>query len=576
MTESADAGTEWDLNPDRTLLAVREPGSGAVTCWPLAPSGQVTVHSPTWTLDTGGGPGWRLLGWASPHVLALWRREGGRSALRLDAVTDPAAPPACHRLVGRPVACAVAGDRTEVLVALSQAGRAVTCLHQVAGDSYLILRSGGVERTGAWDPRARLVAAHSGAGVELFGYDEEGLAGYDVDWPDGVTPVESVGGEADAIGLTGSAADGRIVPGLLHGPSRAVRWFPEHTGYTCAEVAPSGRALLLAAWEGEQYRYRIVDPAGALVAEPPPHPGLATDLRFSADEAHLVGWHQSPAQPPRLATWDIHTGATGGVRGASSASAVPMRWIHRWFAGATEPLPEWHFEPDRGARRCGVVVYLHGGPRTRLNQAYDPVIATLVRRGWSVLGMNYPGSSGYGAEYRERTRNDWGGEDAVAVARRVRALSAESSGSPVCLYGHSYGGYLALLVAAEVGPLLDGVAVWAPITDLPLLVESVSGVQRRWLDGELGSQRSDARWLRARSPVDRLSSLAHVRLLIGHGARDERCPVEQSRRLAAGLPGNQRYLEDAGGSHTPSDWQWWADEVAAHYEQPAAVREVAG
>jgi Prolyl oligopeptidase family len=570
VTEPAGAGSDWSTDPGRTMLALVGTGSAGASCRALTPSGRAD-GSPLWTLDPGEA-GWRLLGWAAPRLLALWRRDGDRSVLRIEDVTDPDASPTLHRLLGRPVACAVTGDRTEVLLALARGGRTVPCLYRATGDSYMLIDGAG--DTGAWDARARLVAVHGEDGVAFVRYDEHGRSAWEIEWPDGVTAVASVGGNAEAVGLTGLDTRDRAVPGLLHGPSGGVRWLPEHAGYTCAEIAPSGGALLLTAWDGEQYRYRVVDPVGRLLAEPRPTAGLTTDLRFTADEAHLLGWHQSPARAPQLITWDIHSGRTEAAWESAGPPVVPMTWAHRWFVDAGEPLPEWRFEPRPGPA-LGTVLYLHGGPRTRLNQAYDPVIAALVRDGWSVVGMNYPGSSGYGAEYRERTRGDWGGEDAAAVIRRIRALHAGSDGSPVCLYGHSYGGYLALLVAAEIAPLLDGVAVWAPITDLSLLAESVSGVQQRWLAAELGDRGTDASWLHARSPVYRLVELADVRLLVGHGADDERCPVGQSRRLAAGMSAAHRYLEDPAGAHAPSRWRWWADEVATHYRWSVSAREPA-
>jgi pimeloyl-ACP methyl ester carboxylesterase len=90
-------------------------------------------------------------------------------------------------------------------------------------------------------------------------------------------------------------------------------------------------------------------------------------------------------------------------------------------------------------------------------------------------------------------------------------------------------------------------------------------VQRRWLARELGDLRLDENAMLERSPIRHARKLSHVPLLIGHGSNDDRCPVEQSRRLVAELNGHHRYLEDRAGAHPPSDWQAWAAAVVAHF-----------
>jgi dipeptidyl aminopeptidase/acylaminoacyl peptidase len=218
------------------------------------------------------------------------------------------------------------------------------------------------------------------------------------------------------------------------------------------------------------------------------------------------------------------------------------------------------------------VLYLHGGPGGQLNQIYEPVIAALAGAGWTVRGVNYPGSSGYGPQDRDVVIGDWGGADARSVQRRLRSLHEGAGGRPICLYGQSYGGYLALLAAAAAPDLLSAVAVWAPVTDLPELLAATTGTQRRWLEGELGDLRSDPQQLWERSPVSQVSALLETPLLVGHGGRDEKCPIEQSRRLiellgeqppAAGLV---QYLEDADSPHTSLHWDQWIGTVLAHYE----------
>ena len=164
----------------------------------------------------------------------------------------------------------------------------------------------------------------------------------------------------------------------------------------------------------------------------------------------------------------------------------------------------------------------------------------------------------------------------------MRSLRAEFGGRPICLYGQSYGAYLALLVAPAVRRLLHAVAVWAPVTDLPHLLATSSGVRRQWLEEELGALRTDPGRLALRSPISHVSELAGTQLLIGHGRLDDRCPVEQSRRLVRLLSarppdeGSVRYLEEADSPHTPATWRRWTGAVTAHFGRVNAPLAWAG
>lgn len=583
--------TGWSVNRDRTLITFKKSGdSPHVSCWRLDPSGQVAEETPTWMLMDEQPGSWDILGWANTSQLALWRRLDDRSELQIVDVTDRGSESVLHKVVGRPVECRVTqSGRTEVLVAVSNGDRALLCLHYPDLDSYLLFEGAGeFSGAGAWDAEGRVLvvnvdAKNDSPGVQLYDYDARGYTEIKMFWPHEVLPVRAAGYSCGVVGLTGVNCSGQPVPGMLEMSSRAVRWFDAHAGYSCVEVAPSDAYILAAAWNGKEFTYRVLDITGNQIDDLHSDSGIATDLCFSGDGQHLVGWYQSPAMPPDVICWDVKSGEMRPVS-RRNGRAVPgdMRWALRWAPDAGgQKLPEWMFEPGRGSNG-GTVLFLHGGPRSRLNQTYDPVIAALVGAGWTVVGMNYPGSSGYGAEYRERIRSDWGGADATSIEWRVRSLHAEAGYRPICLYGHSYGGYLALLVASTVPELLQAVAVWAPVTDIQRLLGASAGMQRRWLEEELGDLRLDVKELWERSPVSRVLTLCSTRLLVGHGQRDEQCPVEQSRRLVRLLSDQSRadgfvqYLEDADSSHTPLQWRRWTDAVVAHFGRVTSSLLLAG
>ncbi|MEO3779501.1 alpha/beta fold hydrolase [Micromonospora sp. B11E3] len=542
---------------------------------------------PIWT-DADAQPGWRMLGWADRHHLARWRRAH-RSLVELVDAHTGAVSGASVEVLGRPVSCRTSHrGHLEVLVALNRPQGAALYLYRSDTDSYLpvpdISQVRGID---AWDPAAALFAVGLldgdptvPAGVHLYRYDHTGCTPVPLPTTGGIRPVAAAGQRHGLLALTGLDPADQLVPGVYDTISGAMRWFGEHVKGSSVELAPSGAALLTTAWTDQRHTYTILDLTGRATAALYPEPGLATDVRLCADERHLLGWYQSPAAAPAFTRWALPTGEARPWRPAARARRAPaLRWQHRTIQdGAVGELPEWVFQPTVDSHG-GIVLFLHGGPRGLLKQEYDPVIAALTQAGWTVIGLNYPGSSGYGPHFRERSRGDWGGVDAAAVTQRLHTLHREVAGQPVCVYGQSYGAYLALLLASEQPHLLAAAAVWAPVTDLPALCGAARGVRQRWLAAELGELRLDPQRLWQRSPISRAQALARTRLLVGHGRHDDRCPVEQSHRLVErirALPhaeGYLRYLEDTGG-HTPVDWPGWCEAVLTHFARAHIPRPV--
>jgi pimeloyl-ACP methyl ester carboxylesterase len=568
-TEAATLEQCWQaftVDPRRTRLITED--AGRINCWALDSAGTAAGDEPNWSIDMGSA-GWRILSWADERHLALWQR-GAQSQVRLLDSTDGSAY-RTFQVLGRPIQCRL--DRLgmpEVLLAIAGPAGTELYRYRVATGRYdPVASTGGVLDVGAWDTFHSLFAvtvAGDRLGLRLFRPASTAFAEVTLQTQGDVRPVHAHGQAGGRIALTGVTGDGQTVPGVLECRTGGLHWFTELSGLSAVELSPSGERLLVNDWQDQRYRYLIVEVAGGRrLGEHDPSCSLVTEVHFAADERHLIGRDQSPADPPRITNW------LPGSAPVPVTWRTPMRWQHRWLPDLpAQDMPEWVFEPADGAT-VGSVLFLHGGPRGRLRQEYDPVIAGLVDAGWAVVGPNYPGSTDYGSEYRERGRGDWGGVDLAALRRRLICLAETSNDQPVCVYGQSYGGYLALLLAAAEPALVSAVTAWAPVTDLPQLAASVTGVRSAWLAHELGAQLAQPELLLQRSPVHHAATLASARLLIGHGRLDDRCSVSQSRRLVeligqAGptIAGELHYLEDTAG-HAPSDWQAWTGAVVSHF-----------
>ena len=107
----------------------------------------------------------------------------------------------------------------------------------------------------------------------------------------------------------------------------------------------------------------------------------------------------------------------------------------------------------------------------------------------------------------------------------------------IAAYGHSWGGYAALMMAAFHSDLLACVIDIAGPTDLVDFVRSTSrsfGLYDNVFTSRVGHPEIDAALLRAHSPLEHAERI-DVPVLIAHGENDPRVTKEHSDRMAAAL-----------------------------------------
>ena len=206
--------------------------------------------------------------------------------------------------------------------------------------------------------------------------------------------------------------------------------------------------------------------------------------------------------------------------------------------------------------RLPMVLKVHGGPWSQDRWGFDPATQYLANRGYAVLRVNFRGSTGFGKSFMEKGRKEFGQKMQDDLIDAVDWAIAKGYADPekVAIYGHSYGGYAALMALARTPRKFAAGISAMGVTDLALLVDGFRSNPARlawWLHfaGDTHDL-ADYRELKKHSPI---TIAEHIKrpLLMFHGARDSRVSKEHSDRLVAklrerGVPVEYQEFPDEG------------------------------
>jgi dipeptidyl aminopeptidase/acylaminoacyl peptidase len=199
-----------------------------------------------------------------------------------------------------------------------------------------------------------------------------------------------------------------------------------------------------------------------------------------------------------------------------------------------------------------LVIWAHGGPGLRAPLALNPEIAYFTSRGIAVAEVNYGGTPGYGRDYRERLRGQWGVVDVEDCAVVAQALIDEGTAAAgrVAIRGGSAGGFTAVLSVAACD-LYACATLFYPVVDLlSLAAGETHDFESHYLNTLIGPKhRTDL--YRARSPIRHADRIG-VPLLLFQGTQDVVCPPPQAEAFVSALSshsGRYEYRTFKGEGH---------------------------
>ncbi|GAA2333437.1 S9 family peptidase [Saccharopolyspora halophila] len=338
---------------------------------------------------------------------------------------------------------------------------------------------------------------------------------------------------------------------------RSGRRHPLVTSDSCdlsGSLSPDGATLLVQANDDGATRLALHDArtgAHRLDVEPPtdgwcghpmPAPVWSPDSRFVALS------FSGPTAPGDVLLVEAATGRCHPLTfsAAQLTGEDPVEpTAHRIPARDGESIPCFRYAPhEPDSRTAGsAVVIIHGGPESQSVRAFSPIVQALAARGHTVLVPNVRGSTGYGKRWysADDTRDRL---ESVADLADLHAWLPTIGVDPdrVALWGGSYGGYMVLAgLAFQSGRWAAGVDI-VGISSLESFLRNTAGYRRAHREREYGSLTEDADFLRAASPLNRVSAIA-APLFVIHGANDPRVPLSEAEQVVAAVRDNDLECE---------------------------------
>ncbi len=212
-------------------------------------------------------------------------------------------------------------------------------------------------------------------------------------------------------------------------------------------------------------------------------------------------------------------------------------------------------EEDEESELPPYVVWAHGGPTMRSPLVPSSEIAYFTSRGIGVVDVNYAGSPGYGRDYRDRLRGQWGVadvEDCTAVARALIAEGQAASGG-IAIRGGSAGGFTAASCLAH-SDVFACATILYPLVDLyEFATAPTHDFESHYLDYLIGPLAEVPDRYGDRS-LTTLAPRIRAPFLLMQGTEDVICPPSHAERFLASvteraIPVRHVYLTFAGEGH---------------------------
>jgi dipeptidyl aminopeptidase/acylaminoacyl peptidase len=199
-----------------------------------------------------------------------------------------------------------------------------------------------------------------------------------------------------------------------------------------------------------------------------------------------------------------------------------------------------------------LIVMSHGGPTGATTPELNLGHQFWTSRGFAFVNVNYRGSSGYGRDYRNALRGEWGVvdlDDCINAALYL-ADGGHVDGARMAIRGGSAGGYTTLCALAFADVFAAGASHFG-VGDLAALATDTHKFESRYLDSMIGPYPEAADLYEERSPLHNVDGFSCPVVLL-QGLDDKVVLPSQAEEIVAALDAKgipHAYLAFEGEGH---------------------------
>lgn len=182
-----------------------------------------------------------------------------------------------------------------------------------------------------------------------------------------------------------------------------------------------------------------------------------------------------------------------------------------------------------------LILEIHGGPHAMYANSYFHEFQCLAAQGYAVLYINPRGSHGYGQQFVDAVRGDYGGKDYEDLMDAVDYVLANFDfidEKRLGVTGGSYGGFMTNWIVGHTNRFKAAVTQRSISNWISFY--GVSDIGYYFTDWQIKSGLNDIETLWKHSPLAYVEQM-ETPLLILHSEKDYRCPIEQAEQLFIAL-----------------------------------------
>jgi len=291
-----------------------------------------------------------------------------------------------------------------------------------------------------------------------------------------------------------------------------------------------------------------------------PFDTFAASLATCGDDAYVIAG--SGTQPMALMRIDVATDAVKVIKRSLQIDIDPA------LVSQPDPIEfettdgqmahAFYYPPRNGGfvapdgEKPPLLVISHGGPTSAATSELDLGIQFWTSRGFAVVDVNYRGSTGYGRDYRNALRHQWGVvdlDDCINAACYL-ADAGHVDGDRLAIRGGSAGGYTTLCALAFSDVFAAGASYFG-VGDLAALATDTHKFESRYLDSMVGPYPEAADVYQERSPLAHADGFSCPVILL-QGLEDRVVAPAQAEEIVAALEAKgipYAYLAFPGEGH---------------------------